>query len=100
MSTIYLLTINLGLRIVGILQPATSGVPYAGTLYAYRGIAPYVWSLSPDSVALPAGLSISTVSDNGVISGTPTTPGTTDVIITVADATGLAVSRTARIVVL
>ena len=101
MSTIYLLTIGLGLRIVGILQPATNGVAYVGTLSGYRGVEPYIWSLSPDSPALPTGLSLTTDSNgDGIISGTPTTAGTTDVIITVADATGLSVSRTVRIVVL
>lgn len=98
---IYLLTINLGLRIVGILQPATAGVAYVGTLYGYRGVEPYFWSLSPDSPALPSGLSLSTDSNgNGIISGTPSSAGTTDVIITVTDSTGLSVSRTVLIVVL
>ncbi len=101
MSTIYLLTINLGLRIVGILQPATTGVAYVGTLEGYRGVEPYFWSLSGDSPALPTGLSLSTDSNGDcVISGTPTVSGTTDLIITITDATGLSVSRTVRIVVL
>lgn len=101
MSTIYLLTINLGLRIVGILQPATTGVAYVGTLEGYRGVEPYFWALAAGSPALPAGLALTTDSSgDAVISGTPTVAGTTELIITITDSTGLSVSRTVQIVVL
>lgn len=58
----------------------TTGSGYAGNgfaLTASGGQAPYNWSVS----ALPPGLTLS----NGMIAGTPTTPGTYNVVIKVAD---------------
>jgi len=48
---------------------ATSGTPYSGSLTTVGGIAPYQWSISG---SLPQGLSLS---QNGVVSGIPVTPG-------------------------
>jgi alpha-tubulin suppressor-like RCC1 family protein len=57
------------------------GTSYTKTLTAAGGSEPYTWA----STTLPAGLSLS---DAGVISGTPTQVGTTDVTITVTDSGG------------
>jgi prepilin-type N-terminal cleavage/methylation domain-containing protein len=56
------------------------GVAYSQTLAATGGISPYTWSISAG--ALPAGL---TLSSGGVISGTPTTVGTSSFTIQVTD---------------
>lgn len=64
------------------LAPATVGVPYAQTLQAISGTAPYTWSSAPG--ALPAGLTLSAA---GVISGTPTAFGTASFTLTALDAT-------------
>lgn len=57
------------------------GTSYTKTLTVAGGSAPYTWT----STTLPAGLSLS---DAGVISGTPTQVGSTDVTITVTDSGG------------
>src|SRR5262249_16462240 len=63
----------------------TTGSAYAGNgflLTASGGVPRYSWNWAPASgSALPAGLSLS----NGMISGTPTTPNTYNVVITVTD---------------
>ena len=70
------------------------GIAYSQTLTASGGTPPYTWSLSGTSV-LPTGLSLS---PQGVISGTPTTAGTTNFTLQVTDsgsqATGGAFSIT------
>jgi uncharacterized repeat protein (TIGR02543 family) len=77
-----------------VLPPATSGVPYAVTLEASGGVAPYVWSSA--ATALPAGLSLS---PGGVLSGTPTTPGVESVTIFVTDDVGTRTGRTFNLTV-
>jgi hypothetical protein len=52
------------------LPGGTAGTAYKATLTAQGGTSPYTWTLA--SGTLPAGLSLST---SGVISGTPTTSG-------------------------
>jgi len=97
---IFLLTVNLGLRIIGILPAGTSGVAYVGILTGFGGIEPYTWFLSDSSPALPTGLSLSTDSSyQGVISGTPTQTGFFYPIVTIQDATGRAVSRTLTLLI-
>jgi large repetitive protein len=56
------------------------GTAYSQTLSASGGVVPYTWSLSSGS--LPAGLSLSSA---GVISGTPTTAGTSNFTVRVID---------------
>lgn len=60
-------------------------VPYTATLTASGGQAPYTWCVvEPDGSTcdngsgggLPPGLTIATVNNQGIISGTPTIPGT------------------------
>jgi alpha-tubulin suppressor-like RCC1 family protein len=54
---------------------------YAATLAATGGVGPYTWAGS----GLPTGISVSTA---GVLSGTPTLPGTSAAYITVSDTAG------------
>jgi hypothetical protein len=62
------------------LPVATQGRPYSATLAANGGTPPYTWSLV--SGTLPPGLSLSA---GGVISGTPTTPGSFGFTVGVTD---------------
>ena len=61
----------------------TTGTPYSGfALTASGGVTPYIWSWAPTSGStLPPGLTFS----NGFISGTPTTAGTYNVVVTITD---------------
>jgi large repetitive protein len=59
---------------------ATYNTALSQTLTATGGAPPYTWSIS--SGALPAGLQLS---GGGVISGTPTAPGTASVTLKVTD---------------
>ncbi len=63
------------------LPAATVGVAYSQALTATGGTPPYTWSRV--SGTLPAGL---TLSAGGVISGTPTTQGTSTFTVRVTDA--------------
>jgi alpha-tubulin suppressor-like RCC1 family protein len=54
---------------------------YSATLAATGGVGPYTWTGS----GLPTGISVSTA---GVLSGTPTLPGTSAAYITVSDTAG------------
>jgi hypothetical protein len=69
------------------LPSGSPGVPYSATLSVTGGVAPYTWCVfetngtcdNGSGGGLPPGLKISTSTDghyNGIISGTPTTPGT------------------------
>ena len=68
------------------LASGTVGASYSQTLAAANGIAPYVWSVTG---TLPTGL---TLSSAGVISGTPTAAGTTNLTIQVTDSSSPAAS--------
>ena len=61
------------------LTGGTVGVPYSFTMGASGGTAPYRWT----ATGLPAGLSIS---NGGVITGTPTSAGSSPATFTVIDA--------------
>ena len=66
----------------GTLPGADKDVAYTHTLTATGGVTPYVWSLSIGS--LPTGITLN--SSTGVLSGTPTTAGNTNVTFKVTDA--------------
>jgi hypothetical protein len=67
-----------------------AGQPYAATLTAGDGVAPYTWSITGGS--LPDGLSLS---PQGVISGTPSVPGMSVFTVQLTDAENPPVSVTA-----
>ena len=58
------------------------GTPYSVTLTAAGGTTPYTWSITAGS--LPAGLTLNP--STGVVSGTPTTAGTSNFTARVTDA--------------
>ncbi len=62
------------------LPPATQGVPYAQTITASGGTAPYSYSVTAGG--LPSGLSLSS---SGVLSGSPTVNGTFNFTVTATD---------------
>lgn len=64
------------------LPPAAPGVSYSQILTGAGGTAPYSWSIVAG--ALPPGLSLS---NGGVISGTPTTASTFNFTVRITDAT-------------
>jgi hypothetical protein len=72
----------------------TVGTAYNQTLTATGGLTPYTWSITSGS--LPAGL---TLSSAGVISGTPTTTGTSNFTVRVQDANAVASTKSLSIVV-
>ena len=69
------------------LAPGTVGVAYSQTLAASGGVTPYTWSITSGS--LPSGLSLTTA---GIISGTPTSVGTSNFTVQVAGSNGGAAS--------
>jgi hypothetical protein len=69
----------------GSLPAGTVGQVYSQSIPVTGGLAPYVFSLLDSS--LPPGLSLN--ASTGLISGTPTLAGTTNLTVLVVDATGL-----------
>jgi hypothetical protein len=65
------------------------GTAYSQTLVATGGQPPYVWTIFQGN--LPAGLALSAA---GTIGGVPTTPGTSQFVVRVADANGTTASAT------
>jgi len=76
------------------LTSSVTGSFYSQTLAASGGVLPYSWSL--DSGSLPAGLSLSAT---GVISGTPTSGGTSTFTVRVTDAVSSTATKTFSITV-
>jgi large repetitive protein len=72
------------------------GVAYTDTLTATGGTTPYTWSVSAGT--LPAGITLN--ASTGVLSGTPTTGGTSNFTIKVTDATGGTASQATSITIL
>lgn len=94
---------TLCLAITGALQVDTTnlpsavvGVPYANTLQASGGQPPYTWRLAPFSAPLPAGL---TLTNSGLIAGTPTTAGTNTFNVQVTDQSTTRATRVLSIIV-
>ncbi len=95
------ITEHLSITVVGSLtispDPLPDGVTgktYAHKVTAVGGVAPYTWSWAPaDSKdKLPDGLTLNAAT--GLISGTPTTAASTDLVITVSDSGGPVQSAT------
>lgn len=78
------------------LPPATVGVPYSLSFSASGGQPPYTWSVPPGGPELPPGM---TFSSSGLLSGTPTMPGTFDFLLRLSDSGGRVVDRPFTIVV-
>jgi len=72
------------------LRAATTGLPYAGTLYASEGSPPYTWSISSGSLPSWASLNTST----GILSGTPDAAGTASFTAQVTDSATAPASAT------
>lgn len=66
------------------LSNGVTATPYSKTVAVSGGVTPYTFSISAG--ALPAGLTIG--STTGVISGTPTTAGTSNFTVRVMDGSG------------
>ena len=64
------------------LPSGTAGLPYSATVTAIGGVYPYTWSIT--SGTLPDGLHLN--AGTGAITGTPTTVGTSNFTVQVADA--------------
>ena len=65
------------------LPNASLNTSYSQALTATGGTTPYAWTLVDGQGSLPAGLTLSAA---GVISGSPTAPGTSNFTVQVADA--------------
>ena len=71
------------------LPDGRSGTPYGGVLFAQGGVPPYTWA----AITLPAWLVHSQVGTTFHLSGTPSTAGNDNVVVTVIDAAGAVVQR-------
>jgi hypothetical protein len=87
---------------IGALTITTTSLPgaclasaYSATLQASGGTTPYTWSIS--SGTLPTGLTLA--ASTGVISGTPTTTGTSSFTVQVADAAAATATKPLSITV-
>jgi hypothetical protein len=75
------------------LASGTDGAAYSQTLHASGGTPAYTWSIKSGS--LPAGLTLS--ASSGVISGTPTTSGTSSFTVTVSDSSSPVQTKSAAL---
>ena len=83
-STCYTLTVT-----TTSLPGGTQNAAYSTTLAATSGTTPYTWSIT--SGTLPTGLSLA--SSTGVISGTPTATGTSNITVQATDANSLTATK-------
>ena len=91
---------NFSLTINAALQVTTTSLPngspsvfYSATLAAAGGVPPYSWTIAQGS--LPNGLALNATS--GVISGTPTAPGTSSFTVQASDSETPAATATASL---
>ena len=82
-------TSNLTITTGSPLPDATVGAPYARSLSATGGVAPYVWTV--ESGSLPPGLALDAAGN--AIAGTPTANGSFAFTLQVADASGGSAAR-------
>jgi len=73
-----------------VLAGGNVGSAYNQTLAADGGVPGYIWSLNTGSNPLPVGL---TLTETGIIAGTPTTAGITTIIVKVTDSAEATVTR-------
>lgn len=78
------------------LPGGTVGTAYSQSVLALGGTPPYTWSLVQGQGALPPGLSMS---GSGVITGTPTTQGTSNFTVRVTDNVGATAQKALSILV-
>lgn len=71
------------------LPEGCSGTPYTGDLFAEGGVAPYVWA----APTLPAWLILSDAGQSYHGSGSPPSPGSYPLVVTLTDAAGAVVQR-------
>jgi len=76
------------------LPDTTAERPYTQTLQAIGGVPPYTWSIASGSLGTGLNLTAS-----GVISGTPTSPGTSVFVVRVTDSAAQSVTRTLAITI-
>jgi hypothetical protein len=88
------------------LPGGTNGLFYTAQLQGTGGQSPFTWSLAPGSASLPPGLGeFSAACDcwvippSGLISGTPTTPGTYTFTVVMTDAANQSVTRDLTIII-
>jgi len=86
-STVLTVTFNPPAITITSLPIAQAGQPYSYSLSTVGGTPPFTWSVAP----LPAGL---TASGNGVITGTPVTPGLFTLNLSVQDSFQVSASAT------
>ena len=79
-----------------VLADGRVNVPYSQSLEVTDGTGPFVWVPAPGSPPLPTGLTLAAI---GIVSGTPTTPGSFPFVVTVTDAASHISTRTITITV-
>ena len=81
------------LNISGALPSATVGANYSGSLAVTGGTAPYTFAVS--SGQLPNGIALA--KDSGTVSGTPSSAGTFNFVVSASDAKGNSSQKTLQI---
>jgi hypothetical protein len=78
-------------------SPVTAGRPFSQSFVATGGAGGFIYAVSPTGGQLPPGLTLD--STTGLVSGTPTTPGTFPFTVTATDLSGASVSVNSTILV-
>ncbi len=90
-----LFAVPVGIRSSPALTSASIGTAYMLNLTASGGLPPYTWSVAAGS--LPSGFSLS---PSGVLSGTPTAPGSYSFTVQLTDNSGRSVSQGFQIAIM